>query len=177
MKKIFSVLALIIIGALNCQAQVIHTADFVKIELPNGVYKLSKQQVNAIAPGFKLPGRPSTAPIPTFYQMDNVRLGIYNVIANPPYGDLVRLQSYNQDAYKFLRLSGNNSFNSVIKIFGTNQALITNYNLDGIGYYWFFYRNEAKSLGMGGKMEYDIADQAKAEALLNDVLNNIQFTK
>jgi hypothetical protein len=178
MKKTFVLFALFIIGVINCNAQLIHTGDFVKITLPDGVHKLSKKQVDAIVPRFKLPGRQSQSQgAPYVYKMDEVKLGLYNVNVNPAYGDLTKERLYKDEGYLFLRHYGNNSYNSVIKTFGNNQALIINYNIDNIGHYWFFYRNDKKTLGQAGEMEYNMADQAKAESLLNEVLNNIQFTK
>ena len=69
----------------------------------------------------------------------------------------------------FLQQYGNKTYNSVVRDFGENQALIINYSLDGIGHYWFFYRNNEKTLGQAGKMDYKTADHEKAEALLNNV--------
>jgi hypothetical protein len=177
MKKIFLLSTLIVFGVINCRAQLVHTSDFVKIELPKGIYKLSKQQVDAI-PKYKVYGRPNQSYAPPYlYQMEDVSLGLFNVNTSAVNNDLPRHKSFQDNSYLFLKRNGNNTYSSSIKSMGKNQVLIINYNINEKGHYRFYYQNEAKTLTQAGKIDYNTADQAKAEALLNDVLNNIRFTK
>jgi hypothetical protein len=177
MKKTFVLFALFIIGVINCNAQLIHTGDFVKITLPDGVHKLSKQQVEAI-PQFKLTNRPLkyTGP-PDVYKTENISLGLFIVNTDAMHNDFPRKKNFLDHLYSLLKLHGNNSYTSSIKNMGKNQVLIINYKINDKGYYRFYYQNESKTLTQAGEMEYNMADQSKAEALLNDVLNNIRFTK
>jgi hypothetical protein len=177
LKKIFLISALITFSAINCDAQLIHTRDFVKIALPDDVYKLSKQQVEAI-PQFKVTNgtRKYLGP-PDVYKVENISLGLYSVNTDAMNNDLPREKTFQEHNYSFLNRHGNNSYTSSIKNMGKNQVLIINYKINDKGYYRFSYQNESKTLTQAGKIDYSTVDQSKAEALLNDVLNNIQFMK
>jgi hypothetical protein len=180
MKKIFLALTLSIITTITCHAQLIHTNDLVKIALPNDAYKLTKQQVNA------LPGRPkfpSTSKIdytpPYNYKIGNILLNLFNVNQDSINNDLPRKKRFEDDGHVFLRQNNinNNTYTSMIKSIGNKQALIINYSYSNKGRYIFYIQNEAKTLTQAGRMEYPETDAAKAEALLNEIINSIQFTK
>jgi hypothetical protein len=109
--------------------------------------------------------------------MEDVSLGLFNVNTSAVNNDLPRHKSFQDNSYLFLKRNGNNTYSSSIKSMGKNQVLIINYNINEKGHYRFYYQNEAKTLTQAGKIDYNTADQAKAESLLNDILNNIRFTK
>jgi hypothetical protein len=178
MKKIFLALTLSIITAITCHAQLIHNADFVTIPLPNEAYKMSKQQVDA------LPGRPKTLGAlkidytpPYIYKVGNILLKLFNANQDSINNNLPRTKLFEDNGHGFLKQNNNNTYTSVIKKVGNKQALIINYSYDNKGRYVFYIQNAAKTLTQAGRMEYPEADAAKAEALLNEVVNNIQFTK
>ncbi|RYU91097.1 hypothetical protein EWM62_03930 [Mucilaginibacter terrigena] len=178
MKKIFITIALSIITVINCHAQSTHTSEFVKISLPNGVYKINKQQVDALPGRLKLQTKSKTDYSPPYnYKADNILVSFFNVNQDSIHNDLARTKRFNDDGYGVLKKYNNNTYTSVIKNTGNKQILVVNYVLHNKGYYSFYIQNEAKTLTQAGRMEYPEADAAKAETLLTEIINNIQFTK
>jgi hypothetical protein len=178
MKKIISALTLSIITALTCHAQLIHISDFVKIALPNETYRLNKQQANALASGPKLPSTTKIDYTPPYnYKVGNILLNLFNANQDSINNDLPREKRFEDEGYGVLKKYNNNTYTSVIKSTGNKQVLIISYILRNKGYYSFYIQNAAKTLTQAGRMEYPEADAAKAEALLNEIINSIQFTK
>ncbi|MES2060939.1 MAG: hypothetical protein V4456_03410 [Bacteroidota bacterium] len=176
MKKIFLLLTLSIISILTCHAQLTHTGEFVKINLPNGVHKVNKQQVDALSMD-KLPINTIKVYSPYLYQVDNISLGLNNVNEDSNNNDMAGNKRFLDELYSSMKHHGNNSYKSVIKNIGSKQVLIAGYNDNGVSHYRFYIQNAAKTLMQSGKIDYQEADSAKAEALLNEIINSIQFTK
>ncbi|WP_191173682.1 hypothetical protein [Mucilaginibacter rigui] len=175
-KKIFLALTLSIITALNCHAQLIHTSEFVKLSLPNGTYKLNKQQINAL-PGEKPVTKMDEQIRPPYiYNIDNIILSFHNVNQDSINNNLLGNKIFLDGLAGTFKRHGNNSYTSIIKNLNSKQVLIANYIINSAGYYDFYIQNAAKTLTLAGKMKYPKADAAKAEAL-NDIISNIQFTK
>jgi hypothetical protein len=179
MKQIFLALTLSIITVITCHAQLIHNADFVTIPLPNGVYKMSKQQIDAIPRDvIKMQSKVKMDNSPPYkYKVDDILLSFFKVNQDSINNDLPRKKRFEDDLNSFLRKNGNNTYTSVIKNTGNKQVLIINYSYSNKGRYIFYIQNEAKTLTQAGRMEYPETDAAKAEALLNEIINSIQFTK
>jgi hypothetical protein len=177
MKKIILTLILSTISILTCHAQLTHTSEFVKIILPNSVYQLSKQQLDEM-PRFKLSSKSNVSYAPPYaYKLGDIFIGLSNASKAEVNNNLPKQKMYRDEGYNFLRTHGNNTYQSVIKNVGKNKVLLLSYSFDNVGHYRFYCQNEAKTITQSGYIDYPIADAAKAEALLNDILNSIQFTK
>ncbi|PWK80369.1 hypothetical protein LX99_00835 [Mucilaginibacter oryzae] len=175
MKKTLVILLLSTIGTFTCKAQLIHSTEDVKLILPKGTYKLTKQEVDAL-PGIKLSNKINqSGGMPYNYQLGSLYIGLFNVNKDSMNNDLPREKRFQDEGHLFLQSNGNNSYNSVIKRMGKNHVLLISYTINDTGYYRFNYQNEAKTFTQAGKIEYPIADKEKATALLNEILNSIQF--
>jgi hypothetical protein len=178
MKKIFITLTLSIITIITCHAQLIHSSDFVKIPLPNGAYKISKQQVDALPGRIKIQTKVKMDYSPPYnYKVNNIVLRLFNVNNDSINNDLPRKKIFIDELSSFLKKHGNYSYKSAIEKRGSLYLLITSSIIDGNGQFRFFIQNAEKTLTQGGYIDYSESDAAKAEALLNDILNSIQFTK
>ncbi|MBD1383763.1 hypothetical protein IDJ75_00615 [Mucilaginibacter rigui] len=177
MKKIFLTLTISIITAITCQAQLIHTSDFVKVALPDGAYKLNKQQVDALPGQSSLVKMPEALKSPYTYNIHGIILNMNNVNKDSINNNMLKKKRFLDELAGSFKRHGNNTYTSIVKNFNNNHALITNYIINNTGYYEFYVQNAAKTLTLAGKMEYNKADAAKAESLLNDIINNVQFTK
>ncbi|PWK80367.1 hypothetical protein LX99_00833 [Mucilaginibacter oryzae] len=175
MKKSLIILLLSTTGAFTCKAQLIHRTEDVKLTLPNGTYKLSKQQVDAL-PGMKLSSKLNQSYyLPYNYKIGDIYIGLFNVNKDSINNNLPEKKSSHDERYIFLRSNGNNSYNSEIKRMGKNWVLLISYTINNIGKYKFDYQNESKTLTQAGEIDYPENQKEKATALLNEILNSIQF--
>jgi hypothetical protein len=176
MKKII-LLSISIVYSISCMAQLTHSSEFVKLNLPNGAYKLNKQQIDA------LPGKKTITKMdeqirpPYVYNIDNIILSFHNVNQDSINNNLLGNKKFLDELAGAFKRHGNNSYISNIKKVNNKQVLVANYIINSSGYYDFYVQNASKTLTLAGKMEYNKADAAKAESLLNDIINNVQFTK
>ncbi|PWK80368.1 hypothetical protein LX99_00834 [Mucilaginibacter oryzae] len=175
MKKLLVIIFLSTTGTITCKAQLIHRTEDVKLTLPNGTYKLTKQQVDAL-PGMKLSGKLNQSYIlPYNYKFGDIYIGLFRVNKDSINNNLPEKKNSYDERYIFLKNYGNNSYNSIIKNIGKNRVLLIKYTVHDIGYYEFNYQNEAKTLTQAGEIEYPKDQQEKATKLLNEILNSIQF--
>jgi hypothetical protein len=178
MKKIILTLTLSIITIITCHAQLIHSSEFVKIALPNEAYKLNKQQIDALPGRSKLSATSKINYTPPYnYKVDNILISLFNVGQDSISNDLPRKKRFHDELSSSLKKYGNYTYKSIIEKRGNSYVLITSDLVNGIGHYRFYLQNKAKTLTQAGSIDYPEADAAKAEALLNEIVNNIQFTK
>ncbi|PWK80366.1 hypothetical protein LX99_00832 [Mucilaginibacter oryzae] len=175
MKKLLVIILLSTTGTITCKAQLIHRTEDVKLTLPNGTYKLTKQQVDALS-GIKLFNKLNQPYyFPYNYKIGDIVIGLFNVNKDSMNNDLPREKRFQDEGYLFLKKYGNNSYKSEIKSLGKKQVLLISYTVHDTGYYHFFYQNESKTLSQAGEIKYPKTDEEKATALLNEILNSIRF--
>ncbi|HEK19736.1 MULTISPECIES: hypothetical protein [unclassified Mucilaginibacter] len=177
MKKLFF-LCLLTASIFNCRAQIVHSAEHIILPLPKGAQKLTAQQVNTLTSltnsqaisKFKL------AP-PYNFRFDNIVINIYNIGRNEASNNLTRKKASRDEGFSFLKRRGNNSYHSVIKDIYNKRALIVNYTYGGHVYCFVDIQNSDKTFTLPLKLSYPEADSVKAAGLLDDILNNAQFTQ
>ena len=177
MKKILLIIALTIKSILG-YSQVIHNNELIKIKLPESTKKLNKKQVATSSidvKNFTLQNANFIQPYN--YQIENMSLGLSNVSNSSIVNDLERMKVFQDNLNLYLIKNGNKTYTSYIKKIGFKTVLITHHISKKIGYYDFYLQNEGRTLTQKGRIDYPEADSAKAAALLNDILNNAQFTQ
>jgi len=175
MKKVI-ILIISIICALNCKAQLTHTSEFIKVNLPDGTYKMNKQQVDALSGKNSTNKFPQQLRLPYTYNVNGILLNVNNVNQDSVNNNLPGTKKFLDNLAGLLKRHGNNTYTSIIKNVKDNQALVTNQIVNGVGRYRFYLQNHIKTLTFIGTIEYPETDSAKARALLDDILNNAQFT-
>ncbi|RYU86146.1 hypothetical protein EWM62_18230 [Mucilaginibacter terrigena] len=177
MKNIILIIALSIISATTCKAQIAYTSDLVKVNLPNGTFKLNKQQVDAIS-NVKSVNKIVKVYPHNLYKKDNILLGFNNVNQDSINNNLPGVKKFIDQLYLSSESKPNRTYESMIKnTYNNNHALIVRYDIKNTGHIRFYCQNASKTLILSGKIEYSKLDSAKANSLLEEVLKNIRFTK
>ncbi|PAW92994.1 hypothetical protein CKK33_05600 [Mucilaginibacter sp. MD40] len=170
------ILFAIVIKATLSYSQIIHSNELIKITLPKQTTKISKQQLNTFSPQFNPIGSKANYIQPYNYQVEDFYLGLSNVSNGSIVNDLERMKRFQDDLNLYLIKNGNKTYRSFIKKIGNKTVLITHHISNKVGYYDFYLQNENKTLIQKGNIKYPEADSTKATALLDDILNNAQFT-
>ncbi|MGY4535960.1 hypothetical protein ACVW0P_000354 [Mucilaginibacter sp. UYNi724] len=136
---------------------------------------MNKQQVDGLTNKRPMYQMPEKLRAPYVYNFNGIILNLYNVNHDSTNISLPAMKHLSDDLAGLLRRHGNNTYTSVIKNIGNNQVLITNRVVDNVGRYEFNLKNKDRTWTFWGNIDYPEADLKKAEALLNDILNNAQF--
>ena len=69
------------------------------------------------------------------------------------------------------------SYTSSIETIKNNKVLVVNQTAGNVGYYHFYCYDNKNSSAVNGRLEFNIADKAKATRILSDILNGVEFAK
>ena len=163
--------------SLTTTAQKIALSNKININLPSKSEKLSKDQILAfVNERFKndeiaLTAAQNTNPDHT-YVADNVLVTLF-------YGNKSVNENYLLQTKKGLDEMSrkDKSYTSSIETIKNNKVLVINQTAGNVGYYHFYCYDNKNSSAVNGRLEFNIADKAKATKILSDILNGVEFAK
>ena len=178
MKKI-AFLILCSIYSLTCLGQQIALNDTVSIRLPDGAEKLNKDQISSFVnkkySNNNIALRAKTTAYPEYVYKINEVLIMFN-----PKNDGTKVDNdflLNRQRGFDEMMKKNKSHNSFLKNINGNQILVEYYTITNVGHYSVSCRDSTYSRSLGISLQFDESDKGKATKIVDDLINNISFTK
>ncbi|MBS1519961.1 MAG: hypothetical protein JST50_03105 [Bacteroidetes bacterium] len=176
MKKI-TFLIIFILFSFICRAQqLVSLSDAVNINLPDKAEKISKEQAQSHASKKfkydKMMLNTITDRKSDIYKVDDILISVHAESNNFKKEQLLHIKNGLDEMSK-----GSPTYTSVIKKVNGNSILVTSNIVNNIYHYHFFCFDNKNSNVITGILEFDKVDAPEARAILDQLINSIEFTK
>lgn len=176
MKKAI-ILIITIFFSISCFGQQIMLSASARTQLPKGVQKLNKEELKSFANkkfGNDKMALNVVADINSdnVYTINDVLVSLNTENAKVKDGHLLQLKKGLDEMSK-----KDKSYSSLIKTINNNQVLIINEVWGKVGYYRFYLFDDPSANAVAGLLEYNKDDEGKALNVLNNLLENMKFSK